>query len=174
MHRFYDQTVAILIADSMAELDRCMRSYIDTERLLVYFFPPRPPTGVDGPPITLMYQPGGVLNVTHDAQNVTISDISVVNGRHAGILAEGGVTGLNIERVAVHAHGTHGIVHLQACGGSIVDCEVYDVGCSGIRATAGSAQTLQVGGIAVHHNHDILYDTYYTILLRYYMILIIY
>ena len=30
--------------------------YIDTEKLLVYFFPPEPPTGVDGPPIALMYQ----------------------------------------------------------------------------------------------------------------------
>ena len=126
---------------------------MDTERLLVYFFPPEPPTGVDGPPIALMYQAGGVLNVTLDARNVTISDMSVVNGRHSGILAEGGVVGLRIERVAVHAHGTHGIVLTGASGGLILDSAVYDVGCSGIRATAGVAQTLQLGGMLVANNH---------------------
>ena len=66
--------------------DPC-RYWIDTENLLVYLFPPEPPTGVDGPPIALMYQPRGVLNISRDARNVTLSDMAVVNGRHAGILA---------------------------------------------------------------------------------------
>ena len=71
-----------------------------------------------------MYQPGGVLNVTRDAENVTVSDMAVVNGRHAGILAAGGVVGLTIERVSVHAHGTHGIVLTGAAGGGIAESEV--------------------------------------------------
>ena len=40
---------------------------------------------------------------------------------------------LLLQRVGVHAHGTHGIVLTGASGGFIVDSEVYDVGCSGIR-----------------------------------------
>jgi len=60
---------------------------------------------------------------------------------------------LQLERVAVHAHGTHGIVLTGASGGSIVDSEVSDVGCSGIRATAGVAETLQRGGLVVSDNH---------------------
>lgn len=119
----------------------------------MYFFPPQPPSSVDGPPIALMYQPGGVLNVTSAARNVTISDMSVINGRHAGILAENGVVGLQLERLAVHAHGTHGIVLTDAAGGSIIDSQIYDVGCSGIRATAGVAERLEVGGLLVARNH---------------------
>lgn len=100
-----------------------------------------------------MYQAGGVINVTTDARNVTISDMNIVNGRHSGILAAGGVVGLQVERVAVHAHGTHGIVLTDASGGLVVDSEVYDVGCSGIRATAGVATTLEAGGLAITDNH---------------------
>ena len=53
----------------------------------VYFFPPSVPSA-DGPPVVLMYQPGGVLNVTAAARDVRITNMSIVNGRHAGILAE--------------------------------------------------------------------------------------
>eukprot|EP01047_Picozoa_sp_COSAG01_P041726 COSAG01_NODE_3597_length_5894_cov_1.898188_6_plen_214_part_00 len=128
-------------------------SYIDTSRLLVYFFPPEPQHSVDGPPIALMYQAGGVVNVTSDAKNVKISDMEIINGRHSGILAEG-AAGLTIERVQVHAHGSHGIVLTSATdGGSIIDSEVYDVGCSGIRATAGASATLDSGGLLVAANH---------------------
>ena len=137
----------------LSELDAPREYWIDHEKLLVYFFPPEPPSGVEGPPIALMYQPGGVLNVSRDARNVTLSDMAVVNGRHAGILAAGGVVGLKIERVSVHAMGTHGIVLTGASGGSILDSNVHGVGCSGIRATAGVAATLQTGGLVVADNH---------------------
>lgn len=137
----------------LSELDARKEFYIDTEQFRVYFFPPEPPSGVDGPVVALMYQPGGVLNITSAAQNVTISDMSVINGRHAGILVEAGVVGLQIERVVVHAHGTHGIVMIGAHGGSIIDSQVYDVGCSGIRATAGVADRLEYGGLVVARNH---------------------
>ena len=84
-----------------------------------------------------------------------ITNLSVVNGRHAGILAEG-ARGLRIEGTSVHAHGTHGIVATGSVGGTggrIADSEVYDVGCSGIRATAGEADSLAVGGLTVADNH---------------------
>ena len=136
----------------LCELDSPREYYIDTENLLVYFFPPEPPTGVQGPPIVLMYRAGGVLNVTAAATNVTITDISIINGRHAGILAPGAI-GLHIARVSVHAHGTHGIVMTGALGGGVAQSEVYAVGCSGIRATAGVAETLVAGGLVVAHNH---------------------
>ena len=136
----------------LCELDSKNEYYIDIKNLLVYFFPPEPPSGLDGPPVVLMYQAGGVLNVTSDAENVTISDMSVINGRHTGIYAEGAV-GLNLQRVSVHAHGAHGIVLTGASGGRIVDSEVSDVGCSGIRATAGEAETLLAGGLVIAKNH---------------------
>ena len=136
----------------LCELDSKNEYYIDTKGLLVYFFPPEPLTGLDGPPVVLMYQPGGVLNVTTEARNVTLADMSIINGRHNGIFAEGAV-GLNIERVSVHAHGAHGIVLTGASRGRIAQSQVYDVGCSGIRATAGEAETLLSGGLVVANNH---------------------
>ena len=120
----------------------------------VYFFPPSVPS-VDGPAVVLMYQPGGVLNVTSAAQDVRITNMSVVNGRHAGILAAG-ASGLRIDAMSIHAHGTHGIVATGVAGGTgarIADSEVYDVGCSGIRATAGEADALVAGGLTVADNH---------------------
>ena len=102
-----------------------------------------------------MYQPGGVLNVTAAARDVRITNMSIVNGRHAGILAEG-ARGLRIEGTSVHAHGTHGIVATGVAGRSgahIASSEVFDVGCSGIRATSGEADTLAVGGMTVADNH---------------------
>ena len=62
----------------------------------------------DGPPpsdVKLMYQHGGVLNVTPAAVNVTLVGLEVREGRHAGILATG-ARGLTIERTKVHSHGT--------------------------------------------------------------------
>ena len=117
----------------------------------MYFYPPEPLSAAS-PPIALMHQPGGVLNVTRAAPNTTLRNLRVVNGRHSGILAEGAV-GLTIDTVAVHAHGSHGIVLTGATGGAILGSEVYDVGCSGIRATAGAAATLTVGGMVCDSNH---------------------
>ena len=83
---FFGAGPAMELPEELLELDAPREYYIDTANQLVYFYPPATPTA-DGPAVTLMYQPGGVLNVTSAATDVRISNMSVVNGRHAGILA---------------------------------------------------------------------------------------
>jgi hypothetical protein len=74
----------------LSELDAPREYWIDREKLLVYFFPPEPPSGVDGPPIALMYQPGGVLNVSRDARLFGDPCYGWVRGNTAGRGAGGG------------------------------------------------------------------------------------
>ena len=82
------------------------------------------------------------LNITSAAVNVSIVDVEVRDGRHAGILAVG-ARGLRLERILVHSHGTDGVVLTEARDSAVIDAEVHDCGCAGIRATGGRAATLE-------------------------------
>lgn len=134
----------------LGELDAPGEHYIDPDQELVYVIPP---SGSRSPPadVTLMYQPGGVVNVTAAAVNVRLENMEVRDGRHVGILAKGAV-GLTIERVLVHSHGTDGIVLTEARDSSVRDSEVHDVGCAGVRAIGGKAETLEAGNLVVQDN----------------------
>lgn len=140
----------------LCELDAPGEFYIDADKALVYIIPldASGSRTLGAPPadVSLMYQPGGVLNVTSSAVNVTIRDMVVRDGRHAGILAKGAL-GLTVERVVVSSHGTDGIVLTGARDSAVRASEVHDVGCAGVRATGGIAATLEKGNIVIAGNH---------------------
>jgi hypothetical protein len=119
----------------------------------VYVIPLEDLGAASAPPadVSLMFQRGGVVNVTSAAVDVTIADMEVRDGRHAGILASGAV-GLTIERVTVHSHGTDGIVLTKSTNSAVRSSEVHDVGCAGVRATGGVAETLERGNLVVAGN----------------------
>ena len=73
------------------------------------------------------------------------------DGRHAGVVAHGAQR-LTLERLVVHGHGTHGIDLAGGRDSTVEGCEVYDVGCSGIRAAGGEAAPLAAGGLRVSAN----------------------
>lgn len=133
----------------LCELDAPGEFYIDTDKELVYFYPPG--TANASIPVALTYQAGGVLNVTSDAVNVTLSNLEVRDGRHIGVLATG-AQGLTIDSVVVHSVGTDGIDMTNSNNSVIRNSEVYDVGCSGVRATGGDAETLALGNLLIEDN----------------------
>merc|ERR1711939_573743 len=102
-------------------------------------------------PITLMYQPGAVVNIPSDVTSAKLVNLEVRDGRHLGIDARG-TRSAHIQNVKVHSHGTHGIDATNSSGTLISQTEVFDVGCSGIRAVGGVAKTLEAGNIRVENN----------------------
>ena len=139
----------------LAELDAPGEYYLDAKAMRLYFYPPEPPDAdgacAGGAKAVLTYQPGAVVNVTSAVEGATLSDLVVRDGRHAGVVAVG-ARGLTAERLSVHSHGTHGIVLSDASDSAVRDSDVFDVGCSGIRATGGSAATLARGNVSVERS----------------------
>jgi hypothetical protein len=152
----------------LCELDAPGEYYIGdaaTDHPKLYLFPPSPlvlpqqgrgrggrgGSAGAGTVVTLAAQVGAVVTVGSAARNVTVSRMEVVDGRHAGVDATD-THGATLRGLVVHGHGEHGIVLEGATGGAVVDCRVYDVGCSGIRATGGAAASLRAGGLLVEGN----------------------
>ena len=135
----------------LCELDAPGEFYIDAVQRLLYVIPPNGVALDAAHPVMLTYQPGGVLNITAAARNVHVSRIDVRDGRHAGVLAVG-THGTRLEALVVHAHGTVGIDLSSAPQATITGSHVFDVGCTGIKATAGDAASLQPGGLLIEDN----------------------
>ena len=133
----------------LCELDAPGEYFIDEPSQTLYLSPPTPLDAAKDV-VVLGYQPGAVINVT--VENATLSNLDVREGRHAGIHANVGANGVVIENVAVHAHGTHGIVLTNATNAVVRFSSVYEVGCSGIRATGGVTATLEKGGMVIEGN----------------------
>ena len=77
--------------------------------------------------------------------------MEVRDGRHAGINATGS-SRVILDNVTSTNHGTHGVVLENATGAIVRGSRVENVGCSGIRATAGTAATLDRGNLLVEDN----------------------
>jgi hypothetical protein len=134
----------------LCELDAPGEYYIDSKNMMLYIVPP---TGVPlDSPVMLMYQPGAVVNVTSDVQNVRLSHMDVRDGRHKGVVVAAGAHGAQLHGLVVHAHGTNGIEMNDAQNSTITNSEVFDVGCTGMRATGGEAATLHAGNLHVENN----------------------
>jgi len=138
----------------LCELDAPDEYYIDPVEQELYLIPP---TGksLKTSVVNLMYQPGGVVNISSTVKNASLVNIDVRDGRHVGILAEG-AENAKLDGVVVHAHGTHGVDLTNAPGSSVTASQIFDVGCTGLRITAGQALTLRPGNLlvtqnAVHH-----------------------
>ena len=78
--------------------------------------------------------------------------IDVRDGRHKGVVVADGAHGAQLDGLVVHAHGTNGIEMGDAANSTITNSEVYDVGCTGLRATGGEAATLRAGNLRVENN----------------------
>lgn len=134
----------------LCELDSPGEYYIDEVEQALYVYPPSPLKRTDS--VMLGYQPGAVVNITDAVSNVTLTNIDVRDGRHEGVHVEGAV-GVIIVNVISHGHGTNGIVLSNAIGATLKGSSVYDVGCSGIRASAGVATTLEKGEMIIENNN---------------------
>ena len=135
----------------LCELDAPGEYFIDADDAMLYLIPP---TGksLDASPVMLMYQRGGVVNITSAVQHARISHMDVRDGRHTGVLAASGVLGLQLDGVIVHAHGTNGIDLTNSPNGTVMNSQVFDVGCTGLRATAGDSASLSNGNVRVLNN----------------------
>ena len=120
--------------------------YLDPVAQLLYLYPPTPLSADTA--ITLTAQAGAVVNVTSDVADVSLARLDIRDGRHAGVSAVG-ARGARFEQLSVHGHGTHGIVLEDAFNSTVRDSEVFDVGCSGVRATGGRADALEEGRLLV-------------------------
>eukprot|EP00466_Bigelowiella_natans_P016053 jgi/Bigna1/135768/aug1.31_g10476 len=134
----------------LAELDAEGEFYIDSAAQKLYFYPPGKKLSSSSV-VELMYQRGGVVNVTEAVKHATLSRLEIRSGRQVGLSASG-VSNLSVSQIVVHAVGTHGIDMTQAKASTIRDSMVYDTGCSGIRATGGNASKLEKGGLIVEGN----------------------
>ena len=65
------------------------------------------------------------------------------DGRHKGVVVADGAHGAQLDGLVVHAHGTNGIEMGDAANSSITNSQVFDVGCTGMRATGGEAASLR-------------------------------
>lgn len=137
----------------LCELDAPGEFFVDAKRRRLYLFPPGSGAraGAAWPPIALMHQPGAVVNVSSRVRNATLSRLEVRDGRHAGVSAHG-ARGLTLDGLVVHAVGTHGVDLADARDSAVLDTDVFDTGCSGIRATGGVAATLERGNLRVAGN----------------------
>lgn len=98
------------------------------------------------------YQPGAVINVTNSVQNTRLAHMDVRDGRHKGVVVADGAHGAQLDGLVVHAHGTNGIEMGDAANSTVTNSQVYDVGCTGMRATGGDAATLRAGNLRVENN----------------------
>lgn len=134
----------------LSELDAPEEYFIDAESSTLYFYPPAP-LSESSPPIVLTYQAGAVVNVTNQTFEITLANMSVIQGRDAGIVSAG-ARALTVDGVSVSAHGTIGISVTDSTDSTIRNSDVFDIGCVGIRATGGDAATLTPGRLVVEDN----------------------
>ena len=136
----------------LCELDAPGEYYIDQTNRRLYLLPPEGELLNDTTKkIKLQYQYSGVINVTADAKHVRLANLDVRDGRHVGVLAVNTIN-LTIDNLVVHGHGTNGIDVSNATNCTLRRSQVFDVGCTGIRATAGDAETLRSGNMQILDN----------------------
>jgi hypothetical protein len=150
---------------SLCELDAVNEYYIDEAAHKLYFYPPVPlASWTEG-----VYITQNMTAASIDADHVTLKGLSIQASRGNGVEAINH-TGVRIENCEISGHGTlagrtyctlahsfprtrpirsrgtgqHGVVVIGDNSG-VADCNVYSVGCSGIRVSGGDARTLTHG-----------------------------
>eukprot|EP00935_MAST-01C_sp_MAST-1C-sp1_P002107 g2107.t1 len=114
-----------------------------------------PPAGYSSDPSS--WAKGPVIGLKSPAvvdmsgsKHTSLQSMQVLHGRGVGVLADD-VEGVSIHDVNSSLHTRQGI-WLHGTDSSITDCSVSAVGCAGIRAHGGNAESLTPGNLSVSGN----------------------
>ena len=130
----------------LCELDSPGEWYIDREKNILYFWPPKP---VNSAKTTV----SDLVNVISmkDASFVTLEGLTIEGSRASAVTITGGASIL-LERCVIRNAGGGGI-DITGQGHRAENCDIYQVGAGGISLTGGDRATLTPGGLRADNNH---------------------
>ena len=129
----------------LAELDSPGEWYIDREKGLLYFWPPK---SIDGAETVLSILPS--LVDANGASYVTLQNVTFEACRTTAINVRGG-KGNQIVGCVVRNTGGNAI-HASGLEHRVADCEIYRTGAGGIAMSGGDRTTLTPGGLIAENN----------------------
>ncbi len=132
----------------LEELDQPGEYYVDTQRGILYFWPPAPLSGADIL-ISVLNEP---LISLRDVSHMTIADFTLECGRGSGIRIDGGEE-LLVAGCTIRNCGTWAV---QINGGrrhTVAGCDIYGTGDGGISVTGGDRASLTPCDHNVENNH---------------------
>jgi parallel beta-helix repeat protein len=148
------QNARFYATNLLCELDQAGEFYfeITNSTTKVHMIPPAgysadPAKWPSGPVIGLK---DPVVDMS-ESKHTSLQSMQVLHGRGVGVLATG-VVDVHIHGVTSSLHTRQGI-WLHGVDSSITNCSVSAVGCAGIRAHGGNAETLAKGNLNVSGNH---------------------
>lgn len=132
----------------LEELDAASEYFIDREKKLLYFWPPRPVS--EGR--TVLSTLAVPLIQIESASHVTLQGFTIETSEDTAITISGGRENC-LASCVVRNMGRDGIVVDGGEKHSVVACDIYDTGQAGLRISGGDRKTLTPSGHEVINNH---------------------
>lgn len=142
-----------VLLNSRSMLDAPGEYYIDSEEAVLFFIPP-----VGGNPSVPSPDAGAGAYLSQrqhvhsldGSSHVTLLSLRLEFALSSAVSAKN-VTGVSIINCTVANSGTAG-VELTGLNSSIVDCDIFSVGCDGVAVSGGDPVLLQSSGLRIHNN----------------------
>lgn len=148
----------IAIVNAASELDRPGEWFVDSDNMMLYYYPPYTLTQKDKFEIATLKDNfiniDGAEYINFDgiefAENAADPSVShITNTAGNGIAILNGAKNINITNCKIHDIGTEAVVAVGSSNINIKGCEMYNVGFSAIRVNCGERSTLTSGNVVI-------------------------
>ncbi len=132
----------------LEELDAPGEFYVDREKGILYFYPPKDIAKAEAT-VSILKEP---LVSFDNTTNIVFENILLECGRSHGISISGGKN-ITVAGCEIRNFGNRGIDVNGGTNHNIVSCDVYNTGDGGISAQGGNRKTLVPGGHVISNCH---------------------